>query len=71
MDEEELEQRRTAALEALQDTVDQLGPITDATRGAIREPVLELIDRIYEVGEELEAIRFDVYDGGRLRTDVE
>lgn len=62
MDPSEMKGRRQAALEALQDAVDQLGPITDQTRHAIREPVLDAIDDIYDVGDELKALDFQVYD---------
>lgn len=62
MDSSEMEGRRQAALEALQDAVDELGPITDQTRHAIREPVLDAIDDIYEAGNELKALDFEIYD---------
>lgn len=54
MDPSEVEWRRSAALEALQDAIDQLGPITDETRSAIREPVLHIIGLIGTAGEELQ-----------------
>jgi hypothetical protein len=58
MDVQEMERRREAALAALQDVIDYLGPITDEAPGRVREPVLELVDGIYRIGEDLKALRF-------------
>lgn len=62
MQQREMKKRRQSALGFLQEAINELGPITDLTRYAIRETVLDLIDGIYKVGEELKGIRFDVYD---------
>ena len=65
----EMTRRRHAAVSFLAKAINELGPITDVTRHAIREPTLDLVERIHKVGKELSLLRFDVYDRtGRLRT---
>jgi len=61
----EMNRRRKAGLGFLQLAINELGPIADATRHSIREPVLDLVDEIHRLGEELQTIRFDVYDTRR------
>jgi hypothetical protein len=55
-----LNRRRRNALTALQEALNQLGPITDSTRFPIREPMLDVIGRIYKAGEELQRVDFDL-----------
>lgn len=58
MDVTEMERRRTVALDALQDAIDALGPITDQSRHSIREPVLEVISGIEAAGSDLKELEF-------------
>jgi hypothetical protein len=58
MDVQEMERRREAALAALQDVIDYLGPMTDEAPGIVREPILEIVDRVYKVGKDLKDILF-------------
>lgn len=70
MHRKEMEKRRDSAVTSIFEAINELGPITDVTRHAIREPVLDLVEGIHKIGEELEKIRFDVYDkAGRLAVD--
>ncbi len=61
MNQRQMAQRRRLALRSLQTAVNHLGPITDVTRHAIREPILDTIVALENVAEELGLIRFDVY----------
>lgn len=68
MQQREMKKRRQSALGFLQEAINELGPISDVSRYAIRETILDLVDGIYDVGEELKGIRFDVYDrSGNIR----
>lgn len=59
METEELESRRSKAIEKLQQAVDLIGPITDKTPHRIREPILIVIDQIQTAGEELRELKFE------------
>lgn len=59
MDSSEMEQRRSAALDALQTAIDEIGPITDETRHSIREPLLEIIEQVDQAGSTLQELEFE------------
>lgn len=58
-DLDEADECRKEALDALQSALDALGPLTDEASYVQREAILELVDRIYEVGEDLQDIELD------------
>lgn len=68
MQRKEMDRRRKSGVGFLVEAINELGPIADETRHSIREPILDLVEQIHVVGEELNKIRFDVYDRkGKLR----
>lgn len=62
MNKREMNKRRRAALVAIDEAIQQLGPITDETKWLIREPLCEIISTLYDMGDELNKLSLDIYN---------